>query len=456
MKGGAWNSDGVIILGGAGLLRVSAAGGIPLKITDLSRDRQETEHEWPTFLSDGKHFLYYANTAIKENRGVYVSSLDGNEGRLILSSAASATYVGPGLLLFLNDIPSNGFIGSLFAQPFDDRRLQLTGEPIRLAENVAITGGDHHAAFSVSANDTIAYRSAETEVDQLVWLDRSGKSVGGPLELSINPVAFELSPDGKRVAVDRDSNGKRDVWIVDLVRDGMARVTFAADTDGLPAWSADGTQLAFESARQGGGYDIYLKSADGGGEEQPLVQGPGNQWPEDFSRDGKYFLYFDTPGNAIIAGGLRALPLTGDHRDPITVASNPQFVARNGVFSPDGCWVAYETNESGRFEVVVQQFPKPASKFPVSTKGGTQPRWRADGKELYFIENNTLMASTVTATASAFSASTPIALFPLQVGRRGGKWQYTVSPDGRFLVNQLVEASNSRAIKVVVNSRAKP
>ena len=267
-------------------------------------------------------------------------------------------------------------------------------------------------------------------------------------------MAAEISPDGRRVAVDRTVQGNRDVWLIDLLRGGITRFTFDAATDGYPVWSADGTQIAFESNRKGN-YDIYIKPSNGAGQEQPLLEAPGNQWPYDFSKDGKFLLYYD----AANSGDLMALPLTGNERKPIAVAATP-FSERTGVFSPDGRWVAYDTNESGKFEVVVQAFPNPNGKWQVSTGGGAYPRWSADGKELYFVADGKLMAAAVHVTGTSIDATAPTPLFPVRIDSRDGRNtlyrpQYAVSRDGRFLVNQETEAPTVSPITLVLNWKPK-
>jgi len=237
--------------------------------------------------------------------------------------------------------------------------------------------------------------------------------------------------------------GNRDVWLIDFVRGGMTRLTSNAAADGYPVWFPDGNQIAFETNRKGD-FDIYVKALNGTGQEQPLVEGPGQQWPEDVSRDGKFLLF-------IGEGALWALPLASDDRKPFKVAT-----ARNGQFSPDGSWVAFETNESGRAEVVVQSFPKPFGRWPVSTEGGAWPRWSADGNELYFLVDGKLMASRIYASGSSFEAEPPKVLFPVQVEWSiGGHPPYAVSGDGRFLMNQFTEATSNNPITLILNWKPK-
>jgi serine/threonine protein kinase len=442
---GSWNSDGVIIVGsGKGIYRVSASGGTPTLLTTLDQSRHETVHTWPYFLPDGQHFLYLAWSTQPEDRAIYVGSLDGKTKRLIMPAESMATFVSPGFLIFQRD-------GTLLAQPFDINKAALSGEPFRLAGDVAYNAATGRGAFEVSSNGILAYRSGGPGGQQrrLVWLDRSGKVAGKTLEFD-GLTSFDLSPNGTRVALDRTVQGNRDVWLTDLIRGGDTRFTFNPTTDGYPIWSPDGSQIAFESNRTGK-YAIYIKSSSGVGEERLLSDASNDSWPQDFSKDGKYLLYYGSEDYSSNAGDLWALPLTGDDRKPIAIATTP-FAEMAGAFSPDGRWIAYQTNESGRFEVVVQPFPTPTSKWQVSTNGGIFPQWRPDGKELYFISpDNKMMVASVSASGSAFSAGIPEALFPVQIGRNGSIKQYAVSRDGRFLINQPGEGLNPAPITVVVN-----
>jgi Tol biopolymer transport system component len=282
---------------------------------------------------------------------------------------------------------------------------------------------------------------------RLVWFDRSGNPVGETLEVAREgQLSPEISPDGRQVVVDRTVNGNRDIWLLELEHGAASRFTFDPGEDGYPVWSADGKQIAFESNRKDGRYHIYTKSASGAGAEELLLDSPGQQWPSDYSRDGKYLLYQQQPRRE-----LWALPLSGKEPKPIPVATGP-FSQEDGVFSPDGRWVAYQTNESGRYQIVVQPFPTATGKWQVSTTGGFDPRWRADGKEIYFISpDNKLMAASVNTSGATFSVGVPFALFPVRIGPNQAKQRYDVSSSGRFLVNQFAEENGEPPVTVVIN-----
>jgi Tol biopolymer transport system component len=261
----------------------------------------------------------------------------------------------------------------------------------------------------------------------------------------------ELSPDGHQVAISRTVQGNTDIWLMDLVRGGMTRFTFDVAIDTFPVWSPDGMRIAFGSNRKGA-TNLYVKPSSGAGAEQPLLETPNAKGPVDWSKDGRFLLYVEADAKSGL--DLWALPVTGSDRKPIAVAKTA-FAERNGQFSPNGRWVAYETtSESGQFQIVVQSFPEPTGKWQVSTGGGTQARWRADGKELYFIApDGNLMAASITVEGSAFAAGTPVALFPTSIvtgGTTAIREEYAVSRDGRFLINQPIESS-ATPITLILN-----
>jgi dipeptidyl aminopeptidase/acylaminoacyl peptidase len=388
----------------------------------------------PQFLPDGKHFLYCVFSGAPEIRGTYVASLDTSAPKRLGPAENGAAWLPPDRVLFAQG-------GSLWARRLDLARLEWDGDPELVTDSV---GGrsSHRAGFSVSSDGTIAYRKLAS-ISQLMWLNREGKPSGRPGDPDSNSlVAPEISPDGTRVAVDRTVQGNRDVWLIDLARGGMTRFTSNAAADGYPVWFPDGNHVAFETNKRGD-FDIYVKAVNGTADEQPLVEGPGQQWPEDISPDRKFLLFIDE-------GNLWARALAGADRKAFKVAT-----AHNGQFSPDGRWVAFETNESGRAEVVVQSFPEPFGRWLISTAGGQWPRWSADGKELYFVVDGKMVASAIHTSGSRFEAETPRVLFPVQLEwGLGGHPQYAVSREGQFLVNQF-EVSSNNPITLTLNWKPK-
>ncbi|MDA2938906.1 serine/threonine-protein kinase [Acidobacteria bacterium AH-259-A15] len=378
-RGGSWNREGTIVFNphwGGPLQYVSAAGGEAKSLTELDESRGETAHRWPCFLPDGRHFLYLALSSQPENRGIYLASLDSEEKKRLLSANLNAAYAEPGYLLFMRE-------STLMAQPFDKKGLELTGEPFPLAENVDRNEHTWYTAafFSVSENGVLTYRSGLSK-NQLVWLDREGKRLGAPVGEPADYSNPELSPDGKRVAVGRldPETQTRDIWLFDLARGTSSRLTFDPADDLNPVWSADGTRIAFTSDRKGQ-RDIYQKMASGTGEDELVLESGEQKSVTDWSADGRFLLY--SVRNPQTGTDVWMLPLSEEGKP--TPFLQQSFREREAQFSPDGRWVTYESNESGTRQVFVQPFPATGGKWQISTQGGVQPRWRRDGKELFYI-----------------------------------------------------------------------
>lgn len=379
-------------------------------------------------------------TGAASAQGVYIGSIVDGRFTRVTDADTTAIPLPPDRIVFNR-------AGTLLAQRFDPTRGVVSGEPELLAREVDYDSG-LTLSFSASANGRLAYRrGGGARGLQLRRVDRTGKRLIdlGEIEQELN--APMISPDGRQVAFDREVAGNRDVWLISIAGGGLTRLTFDSNVDGFPVWSPDGTNIAFESPRQGS-YDLYVKPANGSAEERPLLTAPGRQWPLDWSRDGRFLLYFDAEPNN---GDLLALPLTGDDRTPVPVVTNPSN-ERTGAFSPDGRWVAYDSNQSGRYEVVVQSFPVGSGRWQVSTAGGHQPRWSRDGRELYFIAaDGTLMAAAVRTGGGAFEASTPTALFQTTVPGAGLRAGYDVAADGTFVIRDSLRPSSNGPIVVVLN-----
>jgi Tol biopolymer transport system component len=440
---GAWNLDGTIVFNAVGgpLSRISASGGEPVPVTRLDLGRQ-VNHRLPRFLPDGRHFLFYALGSV-EAAGIYLASLDGGEPKRLGPADSAAEFFPPDMIAFVRGT-------SLMVQRLDLKRSELIGEPVRLADPVGVDPRGN-GGFSTSADGLVAYRGGGGALRQLRWYDRTGKvlSVVGQADPA-SPLYPELSPDGARLALYRLTQTNADIWLADLARGGLTRFTFDPAIDTSPVWSGDGMRIAFESTRKGSG-NLYTKPSSGAGIEELLLESPNQKAVMDWSKDGRYLLYYEADPKT--GRDLWALPMVGNDRKPIVIVKTP-FEETNGQFSPDGRWVAYETNESGRPEIVVQPFPVPTGKWQVSTGGGIQPRWRADGKELYFVApDGKLMAVSIRAADATFSAGTPMTLFQANLAPGAGtnKQQYAVSRDGRFLINQPAEASTSSPITLILN-----
>jgi eukaryotic-like serine/threonine-protein kinase len=446
--GGTWNRDDVILFSpkpNSGLARISAAGGISSPVTTLDAADNERLHLYPFFLPDGRHFLYASRgptasqTAVN---GVYVGALDSMERKQILKSGSGANgQYARGFLLFLRD-------AILMAQRFDLGRLELIGDPVPLAERVETVGGAGAVgAFAVSETGLLAYQAGGGDLrSQLTWFDRAGNQLATVGALA-DQMSLELSPNGTRLAVsvlDPAANA-RDIWIHDLARDNLrTRFTFDPSDEMEAIWSPDGSRLIFNSARKGT-LDLYQRSSTGAGADDVIVaDSANNKYPESWSADGRFVLYHTGTANSLTGNDLWTLPLSPDVDRKPTPMVQP-FNQLGARFSPDGRWIAYESNESGRPEIYVTPFiggtsgaahstNKSEGKWQVSSTGGTAPRWHRDGKELFYISaDNKLMVAIVDTKGPAFAVVAVHALF--DVHRRvaayrgfGSSFNYDVSP----------------------------
>jgi Tol biopolymer transport system component len=450
--GGTWSRAGVIVyapLAGGPLWRIAASGGQPEAVTRMAPD--VINHCWPQFLPDGRHFLFYL-VAGPDQSGVYLGTLDGGEPTRVLTLDTSARYVAPGRLVYVRQ-------GALVAMRFDATSGAVSGEPVVLAQGVGVGGALFRHAYDLSDTGVLTYRAGGGESRlQLMWVERSGATKGtfGPQD-PYSGGSPEISPDGRRVAAERMVSGEH-VWLYDVPRGVPNRLAFDTAIDAAPVWSPDGRRLVFASGPNGGN-DLFERPASGLGDAQPLLLSPEPKWPLSWSPDGRFLLYASL--NPKTGSDLWALPMSGDTHQPFPVVQTGGDQA-SGQFSPDGHWVAYVSNESGRTEVYAQTFPGPGGKWQLSTIGGTQPRWRADGKELFFVAPDLeLMGVPIAAgTDGSLSAGTPVPLFRTRLfDEHGGtsvfaRPQYAVAPDGRFLMTVTVEARTTPPITVVLNWQA--
>jgi dipeptidyl aminopeptidase/acylaminoacyl peptidase len=447
--GGTWNRDGIILFGGSTvgpILRVSAAGGVPTAVTAV-KFPEETFHSTPYFLPDGRHFLYHV-TGAATSRGIYVGQLEGDTPPTrVLERDAPALFAAPGHLVFVDR-------GTLYSQPFDPDRLAITGEATPIAEQVMIDAIGVVPAVSVSAVGSIVYRTGTAAGQrQFVWSDRAGREVGrlgSPDSATAqNP---SQSPDGRLVALNRTVNGNSDVWLLDTARGLLTRFTVADTIDVNPIWSPDGAYIAYGSNRRGV-FDLYRKRLASAEPEELLATGEGSKAPLDWSRDGRFLLY----RNQHPKNGWDVLGVSVDGaRTPFAVVQT-EFDETNAQFSADGRWIAYQSNESGNVEIYVRSFPSAGTKIRISTTGGTQPRWRDDGLELFYVAlDGRLMAVPITSeSVNSIVAGAPVSLFSTSIGSMGQgalRQQYMVSPDGqRFLINTIPEANTP--ITILLNAR---
>jgi Tol biopolymer transport system component/tRNA A-37 threonylcarbamoyl transferase component Bud32 len=382
--GGSWGTDGTILFGSAkGVRRISSEGGTAETITTL--DKTETGHYWPYFLPDGRHFLFSARSAQAGQQAIYASSVDSQERTRVLSEDSNAQFAS-GYLLFRRE-------ATVLAQPFDPSGLQLSGGPSQVAGDVGYNLTQGRGYFSVDRRGTLIYfqgvgnaaglgRAGITPNWQFGWHDRTGRLIAA----AGDPGSYgdaDVGPDEKLFAITRQDPGAAgsDIWVIDTGRDVSTKLTLDPADDLNPVWARDGKRIAFTSFRKGNA-DIYVKNANGVGAETALLDSPADEFVEDWSEDGRYIAYKHTQGDF---EDLYALPLDADGKPgtPIPLVQGP-FRKDEPQFSSDGKWIAYTSDESGRFEVYVASFPELDQKIKVSNNGGGRPRWRRDARELYY------------------------------------------------------------------------
>jgi serine/threonine protein kinase len=445
-RGGTWSRDGVIVFApsyATGLQRVSAGGGTPTDVTSLDTLLREDSHRWPSFLPDGRRFLYLRRGAT-ERSGIYLGSIDSQDSTLLVPSRTNGMIASPGYLLFMRE-------RTLMAQRFDDGSGALTGDAFPLVESVGSDIGYNFGFFSVATNGTfVTGGSVGVSNRELVWYDRAGKRLAGVGRAGAL-FDFALSPDEKRVVFRRVDlqAGNHDLWILDLMRGTESRFTFRPTLDDDPLWSPDGQYVAFDSNPDGVA-GVYKKIASGAGTESHLLKLQKGTYPRDWSLDGRYILAEHEVGNGT---ELWVVP-TGKGEKAFPYAQGDGLEIANGRFSPDGKWVAYSSNESGIREVYVQAFPATQGKWQVSTAGGSAPMWRRDGKVLFYVApNRKLMMVEVNPSGQSFDQGIPEPLFEIDVDRYDAPNRYAVSRDGsRFLINVPAEATATQPLTVTLNA----
>jgi Tol biopolymer transport system component len=437
-NGGTWNRDGLIIFGTQATLllyRVPAAGGEVVPLTKEEKAVPGARHG-PYFLPDGNHYLYDAPQA-GTGRAVYIASLDSDTTKLLVQAATSPAYQ-QGYLLYLRGT-------TLIAQPFDEKRLEIIGSASTLAEQVQ--------SFSASQNGgVLAYwTGAGANAPQLIWLDRKGNRIGS-LGEPIQQANIRISPDGTKVADEINdpqvNDFNSDIWLYDVVRGVKTRLTSGPGPARMPCWSPDGKHIVFSSNRKGQ-FDLYEKAIDGSGNEELVFESETAMYCQSWSSDGKFILYRTLPIDVNARRELWTLPLFGD-RKPVPYLQTG-FGEDRAQFSPDGKWIVYESSESGKSEVYARSFPASGGKLLVSTSGGTQPIWRRDGKEIFYIgPGGELMAAKVKQNGSALAIDVASSLFQAHTG--SFLRTYDATADGqRFLIATREPQKLPSPITVVVN-----
>jgi eukaryotic-like serine/threonine-protein kinase len=446
-RGGAWSTEGVIVFAPGpahSLLRVSAAGGATEPASKLDVKRGENSHRWPYFLPDGRHFLFWARSSRgMQEHAIYVGALGSPDAKLLMKSESMTMYAS-GHLLFMRD-------QTLMARPFNARRNALTGEPVPVAEHLAINSTTNRPIFSASDNGTLVYQTGSALGGwRLLWFTREGKQSGSLADLDryFDPA---ISPDGTRVAAGLiTGQGTGDIWIFDLTHGTRTRLTFGPSIQRYPVWAPDGKTIFFGSNGKGA-YHIYTKAADGSGPQQAVLEDEDAfEFPESVSPDQRYLVYMRVATDHGAGTEVWALPLSGE-RKPFPVVQSA-FNTFGPLVSPDGKWMAYENNESGRFEIYVTAFPGGGVKWQASTDGGQSARWRRDGKELFFLDPaDNMMAVEVKASGSSVQLGTPRALFHAS-GVQNQQGPFSVTADGKkFLINSGDVKEESQPLTLVQN-----
>ena len=472
-RGGTWNRDDVMVFSpnafAVSLQRVAAVGGVPADVVKTAQGARSLKH--PVFLPDGQHFLYTIQNGPAEQIGIHVASLDqnakGKQDRRILPDVSGVQFATPersgqlGHLLFIRQ-------NTLMAVLFDASSVQVAGAVFPLADGVRLTTNGAYAPVAVSENGVLLYETGGAAAgNQLAWYDRTGKQlgpVGGPGAV-LNPA---ISPDEKQAVFERQSGLNQDLWVRDLSRGTETRFTSDPSADFAPFWSPKGDRIVFSSDREGTIPNLYSKAANGSGQEERLLQSSLTDFTHQWSRDGRFVVFSRFGGKT--KRDLWVLPMDSPVSEPGAADRKPipflqsEFDEFHGQLSPNSHWMAFTSNRSGPREVYVRPFPAGEGEYTISIAGGQMPRWRGDGKELFFVTaDGKMMAVSIKtgppavkgAAQPPFEAGTPTALFdaPMVNARTDMLFEYDVTADGkRFLINTTgADAASAPPLTVVVN-----
>ncbi len=430
-RGGSWSPDGTIVYTPdihAGLFKVSSAGGISAALTRLDERAGEDTQRWPQVLPGGKAVLFTSSaTRVNyEDAEVAVYSMSSRERKTLIHGGSYARYVSTGHLVYMHE-------GTLFAAPFDLKRLEVTGQPVPILEDVVTVSLHGGAQYSISETGNLAYVAGRSDIlnVSIDWMDREGKFT----PLRGTPAAYydpAFSPDARRLALTIYDGKRLDVWAYDLERDTLSRLTSDGRGNESPVWTPDGQRITYSSAEQGGGFEIYWKNADGTGDAQRLTQTKTQKFAGSWRPDSRVFAYTQLNSGPSIE--IYTVSAEGDEKSGWKFGEPKLFVKNSfsPAFSPDGRWLAYASDESGAFEVYVRPFPGPGGKWQVSIGGGIHPRWSQTGKELFYCAyENKIMAAGYTASGDSFKADKPRFWSRGQFTDRGANFNFDVHPDGR-------------------------
>jgi Tol biopolymer transport system component len=456
-RGGAWGIEGTIIFSGnfnAPVSRVPETGGAPQAITKLDTIRKEMSHRWPCFLTDGQHFFYLSRLAgngVSEGDAIFLASLDTTELPTMMVKASSNVGYANGHLLFAQG-------ATLMAKTFDTHNFESVGDAFPVVEKVDFSSAFSRAPFSVSQNGVLVYQAGSgTSSSRLTWRDRTGKLVGAVGNEASFYFSLRISPDGGSIATAQpDGNGGQiDIALVNINRAVQKRFTFDKGIDLSPVWSPNGKTILFASNRNKN-FNLYQRPSTGEDAEQLLFQSNEDKFPSDWSRDGK-FLAYEAEAKANSVNDIWILPIGYERRQPTQpfVFLQTEFNEMRATFSPDGRWIAYQSDESGRYEVYIRPFPGPGGKWQVSSGGGTRPRWRGDGKELFYMTEGDykLMSVEVKPGPSTIEVGSAQVLFANRMVSAGPRADlYDETQDGRLFLVETAEGGGVQApITLVVN-----
>ena len=450
-RGGSWSREGVIIYAPATvgpLMRISASGGQPVAATRLVAGAGS--HRWPQFLPDNRHFIFFLALVPPDARGTFVASLDDPAATRVLAAETAAVYSSAGALLFVRQ-------NVLQAVAFDETRRLVVGEPVPIAEDVGNPTGAFRGGvlcrWQRSRASIAVGRSPAAHVDGSPG--ERARAAGPEDDASLaHP---QLSPDGRRVLVGRLLDAQTDVWMIDVLRGSQTRLTFDPSADSSPIWSVDGRTMVFESDRNGV-YDLFEKPVTGPGDIRPVLVTDESKVPQSWSPDGKMLVYANQSPKT--GSDIWVLPMDGD-RKPFPIVQTPADDELAEV-SPDGHWVAYESNLSGRVEVYIQSFPSAGERWQVSSGGGAQPRWRHDSRELYYVAPDARMMAAPIAVRDggrSVDVGTVVPLFRTRIATGSNisiaptflRPQFAVAADGRFLMNVSLGPPPTAPFSVVLN-----
>jgi eukaryotic-like serine/threonine-protein kinase len=451
----SWSPGGVILFASNdhGLRQVSESGGAVTDVTERDGSLEETYHDCPVFLPDGRHFLYLAYSKTKpENRAVYVGALDSKTRTRLMPSESCVASADPGFIVFARG-------RTLYARSFDPEALTFTGEPAKIADELSTFSNGEIADFAVaSGGGTLVYRKAsDPEVARtLVWIDRNGKigdPIGNPIQPQNGNPVVRLSPDGKHVVfASRSEQAGDDIWTHELERNVRVRLTTDPDVDHGPVWSPDGSRVVFDSHRGGSGSVLYDMPSSGAVPEREFLRVEGTDviFPSDMSRDGRFVIVMRSPAG-LPPWSLWAFPQTGE-RKPFLYKASATSDNTSAKLSPNGRWLAYATNESGAYQVVVQPFPDPSGgKWQVSTDGGMLPVWRRDGRELYYLTPSGDLVAVAVEAESTFTLGKATTLFRLPVPPDTRGSPYDAAADGQRFLFAVAPRNASTPITAVLN-----